>query len=46
MSWAVGNAACEGFKISEVVMEVQGDADSMLVGMREPQLLEGPKQAS
>ena len=41
----LGDAACEGFKISQVVTKVQGDVYLMFVGMGESQL-EGTKQAS
>ena len=35
----------QGFEVIQVVTQVPGDLDSVLVGMRQPQL-EGAKQAS
>ena len=41
----LGDVMSQGFTVIQVVMQVLGDLDSVLVGMRQPQL-EGAEQAS
>ena len=42
---SLGDVMGQGVKVIQVVMQVLGDLDSVLVSMRQPQL-EGAKQAS
>ena len=44
-SGSLGDVMGQGFEVIQVVTKVPGDLDSVLVGMRQPQL-EGAEQAS
>ena len=44
MGWSVGDVRGQGFEVIQVVLEVLGDLDPVLISMEQPEL-QGAKQA-